>query len=444
MPQNHRRTALFKTNVSDDDKNDPPSGNLASTENREWDTPTRVRVKMLSEFGVSRNAIQQRTNVPGRSQRYILKGSDRRPGKNRPGAARVLAERDLRRIIRFVSKSFNNRQSTWKQLANDFGNGCHPSTVQHALEEEGYHKCKACQMTWLSDDNVKNRLAFAKEHRHKSEAFWHSVRFTDETHFSMESRAAAWVIRDETERFHPTCVQYKKRGKGSQLHAWAMVGHNYKGPLVFFDSNDTSELTDWIYEALGDKIDTPQPVKQTLNEEADLLGDGRPSTCKHPCKDKQACKQACCKAGHRDSKVVGNMTMPQYLTKIFKPYIEKAWQQAKDQRKQFILLEDNDGSHGTKTSTNIVARYKALIKIPWYPNSPKSPDLNIIENVWRILKQRLKQRLIHEQAPTVDRVKEIILQIWEEIDQKEINALVDSMPERIEQCISRKGLNTQW
>jgi hypothetical protein len=88
------------------------------------------------------------------------------------------------------------------------------------------------------------------------------------------------------------------------------------------------------------------------------------------------------------------MTMPQYLTKIFKPYVEKAWQQAKDQRKRFILLEDNDGSHRTKTSTNIVARHKALIKIPWYPNSPKSPDLNIIKNVWRILKQRLKQRLI--------------------------------------------------
>jgi hypothetical protein len=76
MPQSHRRTALFKIYFSDNDNNNPPSGNLASTENREWDTPTRVRVKMLSEFGISRNAIQQRTNVPGRSQRYILKGSD--------------------------------------------------------------------------------------------------------------------------------------------------------------------------------------------------------------------------------------------------------------------------------------------------------------------------------------------------------------------------------
>jgi hypothetical protein len=44
--------------------------------NHERDTPTRVRVKMLSRFGVSRHAIYNETNVPDRTQRVILKGSD--------------------------------------------------------------------------------------------------------------------------------------------------------------------------------------------------------------------------------------------------------------------------------------------------------------------------------------------------------------------------------
>jgi hypothetical protein len=76
MPQNHRRTTLFKTNISDNAENNPPSSNRASTENHERDTPTRVRVKMLSRFGVSRHAIYNETNVPDRTQRVILKGSD--------------------------------------------------------------------------------------------------------------------------------------------------------------------------------------------------------------------------------------------------------------------------------------------------------------------------------------------------------------------------------
>jgi hypothetical protein len=38
------------------------------------------------------------------------------------------------------------------------------------------------------------------------------------------SQQTVWVIRDDTERYDPTCVQYKKRNKRHQLHAWAIVG----------------------------------------------------------------------------------------------------------------------------------------------------------------------------------------------------------------------------
>ena len=65
-------------------------------------------------------------------------------------------------------------------------------------------------------------------------------------------------------------------------------------------------------------------MKETLNKEADLLGDGRPSTYKYYYNDRQAYKHDCYKASYRDPKLVGNMIMPQYLTKIFKPHIELA------------------------------------------------------------------------------------------------------------------------
>lgn len=299
-------------------------------------------------------------------------------------------------------------------------------------------------MTFLSDNNIARRKAFAKEHKTKPITQWQSIRFTDEVHFALESCAATWVLRNDTERYHPTCIQYKNRNKGSQLYAQGMIGYGYKGPLLFFDSNDTSEPTDWIYEAISIDQDTPQPIKETEIEEARLLGDGIPSQCKHACKNKATCKHACCKPDSRPRKVAGNMTMEQYLTKIFKPYIEYAWQETKDQHKKFILFEDNNGSHGTKSDTNIVARYKVCIGIPWYANALRSPDLNIIENVWRILKQRLKQRLRSEKGALINRIKVIIHEIWDNIDQEEINRLVRSMPNRIDECLKRKGLNTPF
>jgi hypothetical protein len=75
-----------------------------------------------------------------------------------------LSQRDLRTIIRYLTKSFETRQFTWQQLTYDYGHGYHPDTVKHGLHREGYYK--------LTNDNVANRLAFAKAHKQRSFGFW--------------------------------------------------------------------------------------------------------------------------------------------------------------------------------------------------------------------------------------------------------------------------------
>ena len=92
-----------------------------------------------------------------------------------------------------------------------------------------------------------------------------------QVHFAVESRAAAWVIRNDQERFCLSCIQYRKRSRSSQLHCWAMVGWGYKLPnIVFFDSNDNTEPSDWIYEAIAVDNQPPQPVIETEEEEFHL------------------------------------------------------------------------------------------------------------------------------------------------------------------------------
>ena len=109
------------------------------------------------------------------------------------------------------------------------------------------------------------------------------------------------------------------------------------------------------------------------------------------------------------------MTQHWYLEEIFKPYIERAWREAQAKGEDFILQEDNDQGHSTRSRTNPVALYKQQIGIPCYANPPQSPDLSIIENCWRILKQRRKQT--RKPPPTPDDLIELLQTEWWAIDQ---------------------------
>lgn len=224
-----------------------------------------------------------------------------------------------------------------------------------------------------------------------------------------------------------------------------MVGYGYKSPeIVFYDSNNTSEPTEWLQNALINDGQSPEPIKQTVYEEAQLLADRVPKPCGHTCRDKAKCKHiTCCKAV-RPAKTGGNLTQVQYLNKIFKPHIEEAWKETTRRHQPFTLLEDNDGSHGTRTTTNIVAKYKRLLgrksNFNWYCNVAQSPDLNIIENVWRIIKQRVKGH----RCTTIEGLKRAIQIEWQRLDQNTINKLVLTMPARLTQVYRRYGRNSEW
>lgn len=107
----------------------------------------------------------------------------------------------------------------------------------------------------------------------------------------------------------------------------------------------------------------------------------------------------------------------------------------------FILLEDGDDeSYGTNSSDNLVRAYKSMIGLQYMRNPARSPDLNIMPNIWSILESRLESRVFESE----EEFKQGLLEEWANIEQFKINELMLTMKKRSEEAITRQGQATQF
>jgi hypothetical protein len=131
----------------------------------------------------------------------------------------------------------------------------------------------------------------------------------------------------------------------------------------------------------------------------------------------------------------GKMTQRVYNDQILKPVV-KPWLERGD---DFALEEDGDSGHGPGKS-NIVQQWKDQHKLEHYFNCHSSPDLAPIENCWQPPKQYVKKYPHWDEQNT----RELALEGWEKISQDFINKQVNSMPQRLQDCIDMDGQMTGW
>jgi hypothetical protein len=106
----------------------------------------------------------------------------------------------------------------------------------------------------------------------------------------------------------------------------------------------------------------------------------------------------------------------------------------------FIYQQDNCPVH----AAHVVTQWLRNNNIETLPSPAKSPDLNCIENVWgRMAKEMLK---LNVRPRTADDLWEIVENTWESLADDEIyaQALVHSMPRRLNEVIAKNGAMTKY
>lgn len=134
----------------------------------------------------------------------------------------------------------------------------------------------------------------------------------------------------------------------------------------------------------------------------------------------------------------GGMNTERYIEQVLDPVVLGIYRDLKGSRRYMYYQQDGASFHKSKKTLRWFS--KEGVQLFFHP--PNSPDLNPIENLWSILKQRIRSR---PHPPTsVDELKQAVQEAWDSITIDEINALVQSMPERVQQVLSAKGGHTSY
>lgn len=101
-----------------------------------------------------------------------------------------------------------------------------------------------------------------------------------------------------------------------------------------------------------------------------------------------------------------------------------------------IFMQDNAPCHKAKVVMNFLEAENIAV-LDW---PAQSPDLNPIENVWKILGELSKAR----NPKTTEELWDALKEEWNKITKREIEKLIASCSRRCQSVVEAKGLHTKY
>lgn len=286
-----------------------------------------------------------------------------------------------KRLVFEATKNAASRRKPYHEIASSIGLNVSVNSLRRAFEKEGYHRRAAQKKPFLSQLQKTNWLEFAQSKLEWDEEDWYNIFWTDECYIWMgELRGTVHVTRIKDESFHEDCLLPHFVKKDSFMIWGGILESTEERFLIIWDKKNWGSIkaTAYINHIL-------EPVVKPFLH-------------------------------HQYEQILSRQTLSSWI----------------------IFMDDTAPAHRAKITQEF--KKKNFFRIlNWSSNSP---DLNPIENIWNLLKNRLQAREPRPQE--IEEIKKAVVEEWNAIIIEEIRKYVDSMPKRIQEVISSNGGHTRW
>lgn len=140
--------------------------------------------------------------------------------------------------------------------------------------------------------------------------------------------------------------------------------------------------------------------------------------------------------GHKGPMVIlprGGLKGKEYVKFVIEPALNPFYQSRYRATQETIVVEDGAPSHRSKVASAARNKYH-IQRMPW---PAQSPDLNPIENLWRIMKSRINKR--EPRVTTHEALTKALREEWDRFVAEDFRKLIESMPKRVKLCLKNRG-----
>jgi hypothetical protein len=412
----------------------------------EHDTETRTRffeafdhkdaggrvsaLQFFDNFGIPKstaydwlNERQQLGRVANRRLNKRTYKQDKRRSSG-PGRPPIIPNSVLNEIIHAPRETRRKKITTQLHL-----HGIHTcrETIRTALlNRKRARKFKTVTQKAITLPQQTQRTVYAMENRFKDvEGFWDGVMFTDEAHMALDDFPDDWILRVVGTRYEPENIVETTDKSGNVVHFAAWVNYYTKADELTFYNDE--------YDDVEPVKPPPKPRRRPTRETSEQYHDRVRQWEAEKARIPEVIKPG------------NSMRASYYTEKILPVYRDALYAlQARsnelrgrvhrNDRYNWFIVEDNDPSHGTRNDDSLPAHYRKQHGMRRIVHPANSPDLNPIEGIWLVIKERVRRRL-HE-INSIAELKAALQLEWSRVRQETVQDRIKEMPWRCGQVLN--------